>query len=111
LLTTAQRPTSAMPYRSPVLPSNLACLANSKRERRRWRALAADRTLKCSCRSRGRTDGRVHDAGGSRGKNVDDEERHLASGKRCVHPPDTDHYRKIALAVGAMVEVRVRTRR
>src|SRR5690348_15049189 len=43
-------------------------------------------------RSRSRAHGRRNDTGGSRRKNVDNEECCLTSGERCVHPPDIDHH-------------------
>ena len=101
-----------MPARSKVLASNLACLTNGKGEHPRSRALAADRRLQvlvadlvaarmAACMTQEQVAARMWTT-----KSVVSR---LESGVRTR--PTLSTIEKYALAVGALVEIRVRTRR
>ena len=101
-----------MPERSQVLASHLACLRNGKRERPRSRVLTADRTLQvlvadvvaarmAACMTQEEVAARMWTT-----KSVVSR---LESGVRTR--PTLSTIEKYALAVGALVEIRVRTRR
>jgi len=96
LLTTPATITSAIPERSQVLASNLAYLTNGDHENRHCRTLAADRTLRAL----------VADLVAARtAVGMTQEE---VAARMC---PTLSTTQKYALAVGALVEIRVRTRR
>jgi ribosome-binding protein aMBF1 (putative translation factor) len=101
-----------VPARSKVLASNLACLTNGKRDHPRWRALAADRTLQvlvadlvaarmAACMTQEEVAARMWTT-----KSVVSR---LESGVRTR--PTLSTLERYALAVGALVEIRVRTMR
>ena len=112
LLTTRATTPSAVPERSQVLASNLACLPNGKREHPRSPAFAADRTLHvlvadlvaarmASCMTQEEVAARMWTT-----KSVVSR---LESGVRTR--PTLSTLERYALAVGVLVEIRVRTRR
>jgi DNA-binding XRE family transcriptional regulator len=97
---------------SPVLTSNLTLLANAKRVNRRLRALARDHTLQCL----------VADLVAARtaaGMTQQEVARRMWTTKSAIcrlesgvcTRPNLSTIEKYALAVGARVEVRVRTTR
>jgi len=101
-----------MPERSQFLASNLACLTNGKPERSRSRVLTTDRTLQvlvadlvaarmAACMTQEEVAARMWTT-----KSVVSR---LESGVRTR--PTLSTIERYALAVGALVEIRVRTRR
>jgi ribosome-binding protein aMBF1 (putative translation factor) len=101
-----------VPERSQLLASNLACLTHAKREHPRSRALELDRTLQklvadlvaarmAACMTQEEVAARMWTT-----KSVVSR---LESGMRTR--PTLSTIEKYALAVGALVEIRVRTRR
>jgi ribosome-binding protein aMBF1 (putative translation factor) len=101
-----------MPERSHFLASNLACLTNGKPERSRSRVLTADRILQvlvadlvaarmAACMTQEEVAARMWTT-----KSVVSR---LESGVRTR--PTLSTIERYALAVGALVEIRVRTRR
>ncbi len=101
-----------MPEPNNILASNLACLTKGKRGHRRARALAADRTLQvlvadlvsarmAACMTQEEVAARMWTT-----KSVVSR---LESGVRTR--PTLSSIERYALAVGALVEIRVRTRR
>jgi len=101
-----------VPARSQVLASHLACLTNGKRERPRSRVLTADRTLqllvadlvaarRAACLTQEEVAASMWTT-----KSVVSR---LESGVRTR--PTMSTIEKYALAVGALVEIRVRMRR
>ena len=101
-----------MPERSHFLASNLACLTNGKPERSRSRVLTTDRTLQvlvadlvaarmAACMTQEEVAARMWTT-----KSVVSR---LESGVRTR--PTLSTIERYALAVGALVEIRVRTRR
>ena len=101
-----------MPERSQFLASNLACLTNGKPERSRSRVLTADRILQvlvadlvaarmAACMTQEEVAARMWTT-----KSVVSR---LESGVRTR--PTLSTIERYALAVGALVEIRVRTRR
>lgn len=102
----------AMHARSQLLARNLALLTKRERESKRPRALAADRTLQALAADlvAARTAaGMTQDEVASRMWTTKSAVSRLESGSRTR--PTLRTIEKYALAVGALVEIRVRTRR
>ena len=112
MLTRRESPPATVYELSPLLASNLALLANATRVNRRSRALARDRTLQSLIAD-------LVTARTAAGMTQQEVARRMWTTKSAicrlesgVHTrPNLSTIQKYALAVGARVEVRVRTRR
>jgi hypothetical protein len=100
-----------MDERHRLLARNLATLARCEKERKRPRPRTADHTLQALLAERVRAHGRRHDAAASRRKNVDHCKRVSRLERGLRTRPTLRTIESYAQAVGAHVEIRVRTRR